>query len=52
MEQKDKIEAEKALMEARWAEFQRTGKTIDHETMQAWALALKSSSDQVMSDKI
>ncbi len=39
------IEAEKTLTAERWDAFERTGETISHIDMKAWAKTLRRSAD-------
>lgn len=45
LEQEEAVEAEKALMQARWERFELTGETLSQDEMQAWAAGLTDGAD-------
>lgn len=45
LEQEEAVEAEKALMQARWERFELTGETLSQDEMTAWAAGLTHGAD-------
>lgn len=42
LSQQEAVEAEKALLKARWERFELTGETLTQTDMEAWAASLSS----------
>jgi len=40
LRREETLEAEKALMQARWEKYELTGETVDHSKVKAWANSL------------
>jgi len=42
LKHEEEVEAEKALLKARWKQFEITGETVSHSDVKAWAKTLSN----------